>query len=1026
MKHLFRRILSLSLALSLAAALALPAAASNALGEDLISQETVLNEETELATNVFWSSAYSDLRTENVITYSPNKDVTPIVTFGDVLTQRRTVSAAAQQLEAEGYRVVAGINGDFYNTGNGLPIGIVVTEGQLRSSDAGYYAIGFREDGSAILGKPGVQISADLGYGVDNGMGEQTSIVRSIAGVNKARVTSGGIYLYTYDFNDRHTTGTTESGVDVVCTIVDGSLAIGQTLTARVESVTEGSTAASVGRDQIVLSANLQANTYYVDALRNIPQGSEITVTLTASQQGWEDVEYAVGALYSLVENGQVVSGLAAGANPRTAIGQKADGTLVFYTIDGRRSGYSIGATLTQVAQRMVELGCETALCLDGGGSTTLSVTSPDSTEAAVINRPSDGSARAVTNQVFLVASATPSERLKSFYVQPEANLVLAGSTVRIEATGVDTNYIPMEHSYELDADGGTLQDNVLTTPRREGEVTITASGGGKRGSATIYVVERPDALSIKSGSTAVTELTVTPGSRTELSASATYRHLPLKVDASAVEWSFDGSCATVDENGILKAVAPGSGTLAASAGGLSVQVKVNVNRVALETVEDFEKAHTIFDGFGGSGATFTTTQDGNFVRMGKASGKIDYVLTEGLDYAAEWHASSGTSISNSLYTSLNLWVYGDGSGNTLQMLYSNGAGESLGADVAVLDFTGWKQVSIPTAGDAFVIQGWRVAAPRTILADDGVNVEWSQPTTALSGTVYVDQIVASFLGTVDQTPPSVSAALDSASDTVTAAVSDAVDGVLPASAVTVFYNGKDVTEHASYSATSGKVTFALPSVGEAREAIRITVIAKDASGNIGRASVDVPPVGVSHKFTDIDGYWAADYVDFLYNAGITTGYTDGTFRPNENISRAQFAVMLYRYLGLKESDYADVKLPFADVSQIGDYAVAAVKALYAQGIISGTVGSNGKLYFNPNAPLTRAQAAAMIGRTQEKGYATQALTFSDAAAIPAYAVPYIQTMTAQGVISGYTDGTFKPGSNITRGQMAKILYTLM
>ena len=67
-----------------------------------------------------------------------------------------------------------------------------------------------------------------------------------------------------------------------------------------------------------------------------------------------------------------------------------------------------------------------------------------------------------------------------------------------------------------------------------------------------------------------------------------------------------------------------------------------------------------------------------------------------------------------------------------------------------------------------------------------------------------------------------------------------------------------------------------------------------------------------------------------------------------------------------------------------------------------------------------------MIGRTQEKGYATVELTFSDAKSIPAYATYYIQTMAAQGIISGYADGTFKPNNNITRGQMAKILYNLM
>ena len=210
-----------------------------------------------------------------------------------------------------------------------------------------------------------------------------------------------------------------------------------------------------------------------------------------------------------------------------------------------------------------------------------------------------------------------------------------------------------------------------------------------------------------------------------------------------------------------------------------------------------------------------------------------------------------------------------------------------------------------------------------------------------------------------------------------------------------------------------------------AHEIITGTVTAVDASGNIGRASVDIDSYNVDHKFSDINDYWAATYVDFLYNANITTGYSDGTFRPNQNISRAQFAVMLYRYLKLDESKYADVSLPFADLDTIPEYAIPAVKALYTEGVISGAE-KNGRLYFNPNNALTRAQAAAMIGRTQAKGYALANLTFTDSGKIPGYADYYIRTMAAQGVINGYSDGSFKPHSNITRGQMAKILYNLM
>ena len=163
--------------------------------------------------------------------------------------------------------------------------------------------------------------------------------------------------------------------------------------------------------------------------------------------------------------------------------------------------------------------------------------------------------------------------------------------------------------------------------------------------------------------------------------------------------------------------------------------------------------------------------------------------------------------------------------------------------------------------------------------------------------------------------------------------------------------------------------------------------------------------------------------VELVRDTLVTAG---STFRPDQKITRAQFAVMLYRSLGLDEADYEHVALPFADNSKIADYAIPAIRALYTEGIINGSTGKDGRLYFNPNDSLTRAQAATMIGRTQEKGYASVPLAFADAARIPAYATAYIQTMAAQGVISGYADGTFKPNNPITRGQMAKILYNLM
>ena len=1016
MKIFLKKALALALSAVLAAGTVVTAQASPALGEDLTSHEVQIHQNTALSTNVFWSTSYSDFRTENIVTYTPNEAVTPVVTYGSELTSRNTISSAAKSLEAKGYRVVAGINGDFYNTSNGLPIGLVITEGQVRSSDAGYYAIGFRADGSAVLGKPQIKISADLGYQRTDSAGYATEVVRNVVGINKARVATGGIYLYTYDFNSRHTTGTTEAGVDVLCTIETGSLSVGGTVTVRAEAVRDGATVTSIGPNQLVLTANAKSDSYFTDALRGVQPGTELTLSLTSANSAWNEVEYAVGALYSLVENGKTVSGLAAGMNPRTAVGQRPDGTLVFYTIDGRKSGHSIGASMSQVASRLIELGCTTALCLDGGGSTTLTVTQPDATAAKTVNIPSDGGERAVSNQLFLVSNSQATGQLDHFYVSAEHSYVLAGSRVQITASAVDTNYIPMSADYELTTDAGYLEGSVLVTPSGGGDITVTAFSDDAQGSTVVHAIAAADDIAIRNSSnTILTSLTAAPGSSVSLHATAAYQHLSLAATASSFTWKVTGNIGTITQDGKFTAGTPGTGTITVTGGGRTASIPVTVSGVALHTVENFEAADlsgTFSDT--GSGISISRATDSDHVKLGRSAGKLTYRL----DGSGTASASGNYAISET-YTGLNLWVYGDGSGSTLSVLTSNGTAESETA-VGKLDFTGWKQLSVTLPSGTTALTGLRITGQGEVTVDPDT-LEETVTYPHASGAIWVDQIVATYGGKVDQTVPAVKASVSGSQ--LTGSVQDGVDGVLPRSAVTVTCNGKSVDF--SYNSNTGAVSAAVPSSSGAAQ--RVTITAKDASGNIGRASCDVPAsASYTSAFTDTKNYWAATYVDFLYDTGITTGYADKTFRPGKNITRQEFAVMLYRYLGLKDSGSQSGEVPFADWASVGAYARTAVKALYQAGIINGTTGSDGKLYFQPNSSLTRAQAAAMIGRTQEKGYTAAELSFTDAASIPAYAQFYVRTMAAQGVIGGYADGSFKPGDNITRGQMAKILYNLL
>ena len=1008
MKRIVPRALSLLLALSLLAALAVPALASEAMGDDLTAVDTLLNQQTQLSTNVFWSEVSSDYRTENLITYTPNPSVTPIVTYGGVLTDRSSVSNTAQALESQGWRVVAGINGDFYNVNNGLPIGIVVTEGQLRSSDGGYHAIGFRSDGTAVLGRPAVTIGVRYGGALLDEAGAPLldEAGNPLAGgeektfwpaaFNKAR-TDTGIFLYTYDFNASHTTGSTQPGVDLICTIQEGSFALGGATTLVAERVAEGEASPVLAPGQAVLTANANAGEETLNTLRSIAPGTALTVTLTPADPAWNDVAYAVGSLYSLVENGRAASGLPAGAAPRTAVGQRSDGSLIFYTIDGRKPGHSIGATMDQVARRLIELGCADALCLDGGGSTTLAVTRPTDTLAERINQPSDRVERSVSNQIFLVASNQPTGQLSHFHVSAENAYVLAGSGTEISAAAVDTNFIPMNQRYDLTASAGTLRGDVLITPPEGGDITVTAEGGGGRGSTVVHAITAPDAVAVRDDQNAIiTSLNAAPGTAVQLHGSAAYKHLPLKADQEVFSWALEGDIGTIDENGLFTASALGTGRITVTAGTQSASIDVTVSTQHLETLEDFEGETTIFRG-SGERAGFSLNRDGNYVRYGKASGKLEYDLTEG---SAQWHATVQPAVLKEPYTGLNLWVDSNGSGNTLSLLYSIGEEEVQTLPLTTLDVSGWKQVSVNNLTPGITLRG---------LAVDGTG----------TGVIYLDQIVATFDGVVDSEAPVITAELDQESWTITGSVTDGADGILPAERISISAGGV-------YEPATGRFTVTLPVPQEGQGISRVTVRARDYSGNIGRTSVDIPAAGGTRRFTDTAEYWGADYCDFLYDRGISGGYDDGTFRPDSLLTRLDFAVMLYNALKLDPAKYAEVALPFADLEKLPERTLPAVRALYAEGVVTGTQGKDGKLYFNPAGNLTRAQAAAMIGRTQDKGYALADLSFTDAADIPGYASFYIRTMVGQGIISGYADGTFRPQANITRGQMAKILYTLL
>ena len=583
-----KRTMKCGLALCLAVALATPQVfASDALGSDLKGRTVELAPGVSVTDNSLWSATYSDLRTEYYVTYEPNSTVAPLIWYGSTISSKSQLSTAAARLEEQGYRVVAGINGGFFNT-DGTAVGLVITDGVIRSLDQwNYNMVGICADGTAFIDSS--TITKTMSWTAADG----SAVSLNVTAINESR-DNGGLYLFTEDFGT--TTQNTVTGVDVVLEPVttDQQLTMNSVTTYRVVRVTD-STQEGVSPDNfipegcLVLSANKNCDASLLDPLRALAPGMELTLTIAGGDSRWENAVYGLTGLYALVENGQVASGLEAGRAPRTALGIKADGSLVLYTIDGRQSGYSVGATYTQVAQRLIELGCVQAVALDGGGSTTLGVTLPGIDGFTVLNSPSDGSQRSVSNCIFLVTTAQPTGMLASYYVDTEHDVVLAGASTTVTAAAADTNGYAAASASVLSwtSDGGTVAydeagNAVFTAGAQAGDFTVTASDGLASGSAPIKVVDQLSRLSVtrKDTGSSVSSLTLSPGDTVDLDASGTWYNISVAMGDEDVTWTADPALGTIDASGLFTAgEGNATGTITATAGGRTVTIQVTVDR---------------------------------------------------------------------------------------------------------------------------------------------------------------------------------------------------------------------------------------------------------------------------------------------------------------------------------------------------------------------------------------------------------------------------------------------------------------
>ena len=206
--------------------------------------------------------------------------------------------------------------------------------------------------------------------------------------------------------------------------------------------------------------------------------------------------------------------------------------------------------------------------------------------------------------------------------------------------------------------------------------------------------------------------------------------------------------------------------------------------------------------------------------------------------------------------------------------------------------------------------------------------------------------------------------------------------------------------------------------------------VARDLYGNYSPSAtvnLNVKESSVSTSYIDLVDSRYHNAAIAMTEKGIMSGTQIGSstyFYPAREMSRAEFTSMAMQAAGITRLNDSSAKTVFADDSEIDSSFKPYISAAYDLGYIKG-VEKNGKLYFEPERAMTRAEAACLLSGMLDAATPTVAPSFSDSADVPTWAQASVNAMTYMGVMNS-VENKISPLACVTRGDAAEILWNFM
>jgi len=654
------------------------------------------------------------------------------VKSGDVMSAYEKTSSMAGRKDREGHRIVGAVNGDFYATG-GIPINAQVLQGELLRRPIEREAFGVSDAKEPFAGI----------FSFSGTVWSDEDSSATIHGVNEIRNTD---YLIVYNRYMGSSTGTNEWGTEIIAEYISDPVVndtVFLKVTAKDSIMASGHGNNSIPANGLVLSGHGTSGGFLS---RNVFVGDTIKMMLKLPRETRRIMEL-IGGGPSLITGGSITvpdGSFSTDRHPRTAVGFSQDSTLLYlFVVDGRQAGFSVGMSLFELADYMLDWGVYCGINLDGGGSSTMVVRNQ------VKNSPSDsGVERSVANALMVVSKA-PTSEFAQLRISPREVYLLSETGKQFQVKGYDQYYNPVSFQsemlqWECDTALGTISSAGLFTAGTDiVSGYVYAMIDTVRDSVLVHVTE------IKSVELEPEPMILKIGEKQQVYAIArdNYNN-EIDLSADDYSWSVTGNVGTISNTGLFSAGNAGEGEIFAEYRNVTGSIPVSVGVAANVVIDDFDNVNSwSLSGSRVDLANCDIVTSYAVYHSFPSSGRLDYKLTTGGTSALYMNCNipiSGTP------DAVGIFVYGDGRKHWLRGEFQDRDGEvflvNFTESAPGIDWSGeWRYLEV-SMEDAIV--SW--ANPAAVL---NYPITWKKIYLAETddgkkdqGTLYFDDFTIQFI----------------------------------------------------------------------------------------------------------------------------------------------------------------------------------------------------------------------------------------------------------------------------------------